>query len=306
MNNHGLRWIAALCALVAGMAAVASAAGVFLRGGLETVEFVTARGERVDVLVDGVYRYNGLDIAAEGVGWDFVTLFLVVPALVLLLPALAHGSLRAAFGVTGILAYLLYQYFEYAVALAYGPLFLLYVATFALSLSGIVLILGRVRYTELAARFGAGFPRRGIIGLGLWMAGLLLLLWLPLIGRTLGGTIQDGDLDGGTTLVVQAFDLGLLVPLGLFMAVAVQRRLVAGYVLAAAVVVKAVAMPIAIGAMLVFEAFAGEPFQVVPLVIFGGTAAVSALIGIRLFRSITPDATPSLVVAPSPHPAPAG
>jgi hypothetical protein len=306
MKETGLRWIAALIAIIAALAGLSSASGVFLRGSLTTVPFVTVRGEHVDVLVDGVYRHNGIDIAAEGVGWDFVTLFLVLPALLLLLPTFLRGSLRSALGVAGILAYLFYQSFEYAVALAYGPLFIVYVATFALSLSGIAAILLRVDHPQLASRFGPEYPRRAVIGLGLWMAGLLLALWLPLIARTLGGTIADGDLDGATTFVVPAFDLGLLVPIGLIMALAVHRRHVVGHVLSSIIVVKAVAMPIAIGAMLVFEAFAGEPFQPVPFVVFALTAAVSALIGIRLYASIGPGEPAPAGTRATAAPSPAG
>ena len=47
----------------------------------------------------------------------------------------------------------------------------------------------------------------------------------PLIASTFDATSVP-QLNGGTTLVVQAFDLGLLVPLGLFTAVTVQRGLV--------------------------------------------------------------------------------
>ena len=89
------------------------------------------------MLVGGVYRFNSLAVAAEGVGWDSVTLFVVVPILAAALLGVWRGSMRAALLVAGILAYFAYQYLEYATFLAYGPLFLVYVAIFALSLSGL-------------------------------------------------------------------------------------------------------------------------------------------------------------------------
>lgn len=103
-------------------------------------------------------------------GWDATTLFLVVPVLGLMLPGLWRGSLRAKLVVTGILAYFLYQYVEYAAFLAYGPLFLLYVAIFALSLTGIILLVATINLTEAGARFGPRFPRRAMVGLSLFMA----------------------------------------------------------------------------------------------------------------------------------------
>ena len=130
----------------------------------------TVRGDLVDVLTGGVYRFNGESIAAEGVGWDAVTLFLVVPALLLTLPFLARGSLRARLFATGILAYFAYQYFEYAMALVYGPLFAVYVAIGALSLTGMALLLGGIDPADLRNRISSAFPRRPMIGFGIFMA----------------------------------------------------------------------------------------------------------------------------------------
>jgi len=285
MGRNGYRWIVALVALIGGLAALAGAAGVLLRGDLATTLFTTVRGERVDVLTGGIYRYNGLNIASEGVGWDAVTLFLVVPALALSLPALWRESTRAKLFLVGILAYFLYQYAEYAFTLAYGPLFLLYVAIFALSLSAIALLVSTVDLGELAASVTPRFPHRAVVGLGLFMAGLLALMWLPLIVRTAGGEVQD-VLYGGTTLVVQAFDLGFLVPLGLFTAATVHRRLPVGFLLASVVVVKAVAMATAIFAMLVFEFVATGELAVAPMVVFALTALGSAALGVRVYGSI--------------------
>lgn len=279
------RWLVGLVALVGVLAAVASAAGVFLRGDLATEAFTTVRGDPVDYLVGGVYRFNGLNVAAEGVGWDAATLFLVVPALALSLPALWGGSLRARLLVIGLLAYFLYQYAEYAMFLAYGPLFAVYVATFALSLVGIALLVATLDLAALPADFSARFPRRAVIGLGIFMALLLGGMWLPLIARTFN-EVSVPELAGATTLVVQAFDLGFLVPLGVFTAVTVWRRLPVGFVLAPLVVVKATAMASAIAAMLIVEALATGELALPPLLVFAATALVSALIGVRVFSSV--------------------
>jgi hypothetical protein len=241
----------------------------------------------VDVLAGDVYRFNGKSIAAEGIGWDAVTLFLVVPALLLTLPYLRRGSLRARLVATGILAYFVYQYFEYAMALAYGPLFAVYVGTGAVSLTGIALLLAGLDTDELRARITIGFPRRPMIGFGIFMAVLLGGMWLPLIATTFDATSVP-QLNGGTTLVVQAFDLGLLVPLGLFTAVTVQRGLVAGYVLSAIVVVKGMAMGAGIASMLIVEWSTTGVSQLPPIVIFAGISVVSAILASRVYGSIGP------------------
>jgi hypothetical protein len=288
--------VVGLVALTGLLAAIASGAGVFLRGDLATEVFTTFRGEAVDLLTGGVYRFNGEAVAAEGVGWDAVTLFLVVPALFLTLPALRRGSVRALLLATGILAYFLYQYAEYATFLAYGPLFLLYVATFALSLTGIALLVSELELDVLAAGVDGRFPRRAATVFGLFVAILLAGMWLPLIVRSFGQAVVP-ELDGATTLVVQAFDLGFLVPLGLFTAVTVWRRLPVGYVLAAVLVVKGAAMGAGIAAMLIVEAMVTDVLQIVPIALFALISLTSLALGVRVYGSI--DALPHLAGTPT-------
>ena len=46
-----------------------------------TAQAVSVRGERFAYATSGVYRYNAQRIVAEGIGWDVVTLFGAVPAM---------------------------------------------------------------------------------------------------------------------------------------------------------------------------------------------------------------------------------
>src|SRR5512133_1691778 len=115
---------AALVAAIALATGAASAVGVFLRGDGAAVTVVSPRGERYPMISSGVYAWNAQRIVAEGVGWDVFTLAVVVPALLLSIPWLLRGSLRARLAVLGLLAYVFYQYLMYALAWAFGPLFL--------------------------------------------------------------------------------------------------------------------------------------------------------------------------------------
>ncbi len=289
-QQSGSGWSTAFVGLTGILAAVASAAGIFLRGDLATEAFVTIRGDTVEYLTGGAYRFNGINIASEGIGWDLVTLLVIVPALALTMPFLWRGTLRGTLLATGFLVYFLYQYAEYAMALAYGPLFPLYVVIVAFSVSGIAVLLSRVDVVALPDRFGPRFPRRAMVAFGLYMAILLGGLWLPLIARTLTDTSVT-VLYGGTTLVVQAFDLGFLVPLGLFTAVTVYRRLPVGYLLSAVVIVKGASIALGIMAMLVVEWLAtGEP-QLPPILVFSLTALAGFAIAVRIYRGIEAEPT---------------
>ena len=278
--------LAALVALVGVLAGVASLAGILLRGDLATLPWTTLRGEQVDVVTAGIYAWNSLPVVSEGVGWDLVTLLLAVPGTLLAAVGVARGSFRATLVALGFLVYFLYQYAEYAMFWAIGPLYPLHVLLAALSISAIAILVARLDLARVPERFGPRFPRRAVAGLGVFMVVVLAGLWLPTVWRVVvGGEIQ-GNLNGGVTLVVPAFDLGFLVPLGIFTAVAAWRRLPAGYVLATTVVVKAATMAAAIAAMLVVEWLTTGVFAAVPIALFGLTALGSAAIGYRVYGSV--------------------
>lgn len=279
------RRLTALLGSIGLLAAIASAAGVLLRGDMSTVPFTTVRGETIDVVTTGIYRWNSLPVVSEGVGWDLVTLLLVVPVLGFALRGVWRGSLPARLLATGLMAYFVYQYLEYAMFWAYGPLFPVHVATFALSLVAIALLVSSFDLAELAAGVSTRFPRRAVAGLGGFMGALLTLMWLPLVARSLGADLVP-ELAGATTLTVQALDLGLLVPLGLATAVTVLQRRPIGYVLAAVVTVKATAMGAAIAAMLVVEALNTGELAAIPIALFAAISVVGGLIGARVFGSI--------------------
>lgn len=282
------RLAAGLGLVVALLGAIGAACGVFLRGSLTTIPFTTIRMEVVDVVTEGPYRFNGLAVASEGVGWDAVTLFFVVPALLLTLPGVWRGALRPQLVAAGLLVYFLYQGLEYAMFLAFGPLFPVYVGTFAVAGSALAVLAATFDLGALAGAVDAArFPRRAVAGLGVFMALLLGGMWLPMVLGNLTATTVDA-LDGATTLVVQALDLGFLVPLGLFAAALVWRRAPVGIVLASVIVVKAVAMAAAIVAMLAVEAATTGELMLPPIVIFALTAVAAAAIGWRAFRAVDP------------------
>lgn len=299
MDRSIVRFVVLLGGIAAMLAGVASAAGVLLRGDLATTEVVTARGEVVQLVTDGIYRFNAEGIVAEGLGWDVVTLFLVVPATLVTLFLAWRGSLRATLVVAGLLAYLCYQSAQYAVFWALGPLFPLYVATLALSVSALGLLLYGLDTGNLRLAAGRAFPRRSVVGYSMAVVVILAGLWLPVIVSTWGVVTVD-HLEGAATLVVPAFDLGLLVPLAVFTGLAAWRALPVGYVLGSIVLVKGGAMALAIAAMLIVEAAVTEELAVPPLVVFLAMAVISVVIGWRALGSIADTSEPHVAVQPLP------
>jgi hypothetical protein len=285
-STRPLRPLALLCAAIATLAGVASAIGIVFRGDGTAQAVTSVRGEAYEMVTTGVYAWNAERVVAEGIGWDFVTLLVAVPALFVSIPALARGSLRARLFAMGLLAYFFYQYLMYALTWALGPLFLPFVVIYGASLVALAWLAGTIVQGDLDRLAVPSFPRRRMAALCIVMAALLCAMWLQRIAVALSGDLATAMLLGQTTLVVQALDLGLVVPLAIYTGIAAWRHKPIGYLLSSIFVVKMVAMTIAICAMLL-SAWAVEGRADVPaLAIFATAAAASILLGVAMYRSI--------------------
>jgi hypothetical protein len=284
--------MAVLCLVVALLTGAAAAIGVFLRGEGTTESVVSPRGEVYEMVTDGIYRYNAQRLVAEGVGWDLFTLFAAVPALLVALLGVSRDRLRWKLFALGILAYLFYQYLMYAVTWAFGPLFLLFVGIYAGALAAMVWILSTIRVKELPERFSDRFPGLGMGVFSLAIGLVLTGMWLGRIIPATAGQIQ-GVLVGQTTLVVQALDLGLIVPLAGFTGVMAWRRRPLGYLLASVLVVKGAAMAAAISAMLLVAWSVEGTLEIAPLAFFVLVVAAAVWLGVRMYRSVSSPLMPT-------------
>jgi hypothetical protein len=236
---------------IAVAAAVAAGLGVVARGDGSTAPATSIRGEQYEYVTNGVYAFNAERVVAEGIGWDVFTLFVVVPGLVAAAWLVGRGSLRGRLFALGLLAYTFYQYLMYAMTWALGPLFPLWIVLYAARLAGIVWTVSAVSVPDLATRVKPRFPARGMAIFSGLMALALVAMWSQRIAAGLAGDYETAMLLGQTTMVVQALDLGLIVPLCVFTAFAAWARRPIGYLLASVVAIKGVTMSGAIVAMLV-------------------------------------------------------
>jgi hypothetical protein len=290
MKQTSYRGMAALCGGVALLAGAAAAMGVFARGDGSFETVTSVRGVTYEMATTGVYAFNAERVVAEGVGWDVFTLLLAVPAMLLVLPLVARGSFRGRLFALGLLAYFFYQYLEYSLAWAFGPLFPLFVLIYGGSLAGLVWLGVSVGRSGVDARFGERFPGRGFALLNVSLAALLSLMWFGRIAQGLSGDLLAAGLRGETTMVVQALDLGLVVPAALFVSVLGWRRGAWGRTLAAVYIVAATAMAAAILGMLISAGLVEGTFEVPPIAMFAVFVSLAALVGGLIYRSALPDA----------------
>lgn len=283
------RTILILSILIIVLSALATCIAVFWHGGGQSFAFTTIRGETVSIYGQGLYRYDSLVMASQGIAQDIVTLFVGIPLLIVALVFYERRSLRGQVLLTGTLGYFLYTYTSCAFGLNYNPLFLVYVALFSLSLFAFILSIGTIDVAELPAHFGAGLPRRGI-AVFLFAVGLFLLVnWL---GHTVPALLQNKTPDlllSNTTLFIQVLDLGLLVPVAFLSCVLLWRKNAWGYLLASVVLVKGFTMGIALTAMVIGQALAQVQMGVADVLMFPAIALIDIAMTYLLLKNLRGD-----------------
>jgi hypothetical protein len=142
---------------------------------------------------------------------------------------------------------------------------------------------------RIADGFGEDFPGRPFAVVSVLMAVLLVVMWTGRIAAGLAGDLETAGLHGETTLVVQALDLGAVVPTALLISALAWRRTAIGYVLASVYVVTSIAMSAAIVAMLLSAGIVEGSFELPPILIFGAFLAVLLGLAVRMYRPTSPE-----------------
>ena len=284
-----------LSILIALLVLVAAGMGVVYQGDGAPYAVVSLRGETVAIQGHGLYRYDPVSVAAQEVAQDVVTLGLGLPLLLVSLALYRRGQLRGRLLLAGTLAYFLYTYASMAFGTGYNPLFLVYVALFALSLFGLIAALTSIDMAALPGQFGGRLPRRGIAAYLLVTAALVTLLWLGRIVPALLTGAPPAGLDTATTLFIQVLDLGVVIPVMVLTAVWLLRRRPLGYLLASVCLVKIVSLGAAVVAMAVGQWLVGAPLSPAEVVIFPAITLIGAALTALLLRALR-----ECEVAPAP------
>ena len=248
--------------------------------------FTSIRGATVELQGAGLYRLDSVSFAAQGKAQDLVTLFLGIPLLGLSLVFAARGSLRAGVLLAGTFAYFTYTYATYAFGLQYNPLFLVYVALFGLSVFGLVLSLAGLDGTRIREGFRGPRVRKAAIVFDFFAGALILLMWAA---RLLPNLISGADtiyIEHYTTLPIQVMDLGLVVPLALVSGLNLARDRPLGYLLTGLFLMKGITLGLAIGAMILWSAFAGLPVDPAETAVFAAIIGAGVSLGAAWLRAV--------------------
>ncbi len=282
-NKTSLTWLLALIAI---LSLFAAAMGLFYQTPGQPYAMTTFRGEKVTINGHGLYSYDTVSSASQMQANDLVTLVLGLPLLLVATWLTFRGSLKGHLLLAGTIGFFLYTYMSMAMNTAFNMLFPVYVALFSLSLFAFILTMLTFDLADLPRHFSPRLPRGWIAGLMLAAGSFLLLAWLG--GRVLPPILNNTvpPLENTTTLVIQAMDLGLIVPLAFLSGILLLRRSAWGYLLASVAVMKLLTMGVAVSAMGINMALNGYPDSPVILVIFITLTLVNLVLAALLLKNI--------------------
>ena len=207
-------------------------------------------------LLTDLYKNDTKSGAAQERGNDLVTLALCVPLLLVSGHFAARGSLRGRLAWTGTVFYFLYTYAMSSFLAAYNPLFLSYVAIFSLALYTLAASLLTLDAEAVKERLSKA-PLKITAGFMFAVSATLSLQWLGVIIPPLLAGQKPALLETYTTMVVQAMDLGVLVPLGIVTGTLLLKRSAWGYLLASVFLIKGVTYGTAVLSMGLFQSMDG-------------------------------------------------
>lgn len=267
------------------LALFAAGMGLFYQAPGEPYPFTSLRGETVMINGHGLYYYDTVSSAAQQQGNDVITLFVAIPLLVAASAMAFRDSLRGRLLLAGILGFFLYTYLSMCMLTAFNPLFLVYVAIFGLSLYAFILCMMSFDLQDLPRHLSDRLPRGWIAALLFLIGAFLALTWLQ---RVLSPIIQNATplLDNGITMVIQAMDLSLIVPLAVLAGILLLRRSAWGYLLTSIFVLKTIALGLAVSAMVVNMTLAGVPEGAGIAIPFVVITVLNFLAAVSLWKNI--------------------
>ena len=199
----------------------------------EEYEYESIRGDNVTIYGRGLYKHMSADVAIQGVAQDFVTLLLGIPLLLISLILFRKGSFMGKVLLAGTLGYFMVTYIFYLTMAMYNEMYLVWVLLASASFFGFLMTMLTFDLKGVNDRYGMNLPRR-TLGIFLIINSILIgLLWLSVVvPPILDGSIYPDGLEHYTTLIVQGFDLSILLPASFLAGFLILKRSPYGYLLA--------------------------------------------------------------------------
>jgi hypothetical protein len=256
------------------------------------------------IVLPATYASETASWAAQGVGQDWVNLAVAVPWLSLSGLFALRGSRRALLLLAGALAYLVYSFLIYALAVHFNSLFLVYCAVLGLSFFSLTSIGLELHDKNPSSWYREGVPVRLAGGLLITIGLLFASLWLREVLPALAqGTVPVTIVEAGLfTNPVHVLDLSICLPALLIAGVSILRRRGLGYVLAPVLLGFGVLMAIAIAGMILLLSRRGLPVGLAVPSFLGVLALACTAVLVSFLRHLQPSPPSPLSSGPKSAP----
>ena len=225
-------------------------------------------------------------MAIQGIAQDYITLFGAVPLLLFSLYKAQGGALKWRLLLAGTTGYILVTYVFYLVMAMYNSFFLVY--TF---LAGCSFYLFLQLVSELDAEkpqlfYTKSTPVKGAGAFLIFNAISIALLWLGVVvPPLLDGSAIPVQVEHYTTLIVQGFDLSILLPASFLTGTWLLQKRPAGYLWAPIYFVFLSILMTALTAKIIAMALHG--YNVVPVIfIIPAINLVSIIFTVLLLKNV--------------------
>ncbi|KAF0092591.1 MAG: hypothetical protein FD141_775 [Fusobacteria bacterium] len=268
------------------LATFTSLMGLLSSKGSGSYDYTSINGEIVEIYGKGIYKNDSVSVVAQGKASDIVTLFLAIPILAFATIYSLKGSLRARLLLTGTLGYFLYTYMSYSFLWNYNPLFIVYVILMSTSMFAFILSLMSFDVEKIPSMFKEKLPIRFLAGFQFFIALMLGLLWLGKISSSIFSEAIPVGLEHYTTLVIQAMDLGFIVPIAVISGVLLLMRKPFGYLFTSIIIIKAITMLTSITAMIINSYLSGVVVNPIEVIVFSAFNLLAIIAFVILIKNI--------------------
>lgn len=240
-----------------------------------------------------VYERDIEHFATQAASQDWVTIFVAVPAILILGWLAYRGSFTARLMWHGAAFYFAYTYAIAAFMVRFNALFLVYTGLLACSIFAVAGGLISLGWPIAVETFRPSWPRKGTIVFLWFVVVAFVFLWLSdIVPALVDGTVPESLTESETpTNGVHVLDLALLLPVAGLSAVWLKRRDSRGYVLAMALVAYVCLLGTALAAMVVGLTGADLSADVGVAVVFAAVT-IAATVLLTLMARATNDTHP--------------
>ncbi len=238
--------------------------------------------------VTSTYERDAVSMAAQGIGQDFVDLFLIVPLLLIVLPFLKNVSRVILLIHAGTAFYVLYSFIIYAFGVHFNRLFLLYCFILGLSLYLFIYLIKLLSDLDVHDWFMDKMPVRSISSFLILIAVMFYLLWfkdiIPAIfNNTVPKSVSDYNL---LVNPVHVIDIAFALPGLLITAILLIKKHKLGYIFTAVALEFIILLTIALIGMVVSLKLKGISDDISIAFIFTGLSVIGVVFFLLFIKNI--------------------